>query len=143
MPRPSRSPAHPRAQTLVSLPCFDIDTGAPMTLTANKTVAAYTFTGALSFADGIAGSYDVGTGSGPNYGLRQATTVSGGGYWLSGNAGDAWGYRYLPSFSAGATSFVDGAISSEPGFYDARGVTVYKGQVYGSDSLSDAGFGGA
>ena len=31
---------------------------------------------------------------------------------------------------------------SEPGVWDARGLAVYNGQLYGSDSTLDYGFGG-
>ena len=130
-------------QTTVALPCFDLDTGVSISLTADKTVAQYAFTGALTFANDITGTYDVGTSPTQHCGVRQAASVNGTQYWLSGDASDAWGYRYLPSFGAGVTFSVDGIVSSEPGFSDARGVTAFGGQLYGSDSPSDSGFGGA
>ena len=127
----------------MALPCFDLDTGVGITLTANKTVAQYAFTGALTFANDITGTYDVGTSPTQQCGVRQATSVDGTQYWLSGDASDAWGYRYLSSFAAGTTCSVDGVVAAEPGFTDARGVTAFGGQLYGSDSTSDSGFGGA
>ena len=130
-------------QTVVSLPCYDLSSGDTMSFGASKTVAVYSFDGSVTLADPISGTYDVDTSPGGYSGMRQATTVNGSGFWMSGEAAAGSGFRYLPSLSAGATETVGGASDTEPGYYDARGVTVFNGQLYGCDSTADGGFGGA
>ena len=115
-----------------------------MTLFSNKTIAVLPSTGSLALADPIVDAYIGGTDS--TGGMRQATTVNGTGFWMSGESATGWGFRYLPSLTAGTTNYVSGvtgpdfdpSAAQEPGEHDARGVTIYAGQLYGSDSMADS-----
>jgi hypothetical protein len=121
---------------LVSLPCFDIGAGQAISLYANKTVATLSYTGAVAFSAPIVGTFE-GSYVEVGYdvtGVRQAATVNGSGFWLTGASQAGWGFRYLPSLDAGYTNYVNGAFLYDAGFYDARGVAAYGGQLYGSDS---------
>jgi hypothetical protein len=133
---------------LLSLPCYAIDEGAPMSIGVNKTVVTFSYTGDIAFSAPIQETYgDPEDGPYSITGMRQAATVNGSGFWLSGEASIGWGFRYLPALDAGSTNFVDGAFGTDAGALDARGVVAYGGQLYGSDSPMDqsasgAGFGG-
>ena len=109
-------------------------------VSSNKTVVAYYASGALSMDGGIAGDYLGIFGAAP--GIRQATSVNGSGFWLSGGGAQGRGFQYLSSPTAKSTSYVSGAVSGEPGFTDARGVTIFNGQLFGSDSIADESLSG-
>ena len=109
--------------------------GELLTTTANKTIAAYSFNGDLVVSADIVNDY---YGIFGTPGIRQAVTIDGSSYWMSGGGAQGRGFQYLASFNAGVTSYVSGAVSAEPGFEDARGVTIFNGQLYGSDSLLDS-----
>ena len=123
------------SQTLISVPCFDMTPGELLTTTANKTIAAYSFNGDLVVSADIVNDY---YGIFGTPGIRQAVTIDGSSYWMSGGGAQGRGFQYLASLNAGVTSYVSGAVSAEPGFEDARGVTIFNGQLYGSDSLLDS-----
>ena len=74
-------------------------------------------------------------------GIRQAVTVDGTGYWLAGLGANDWGVRYLVNGTNYTTS-VTGNTAGTPGYNDARGLTVFNDQLYGSDSELDDGWAG-
>ena len=120
--------------TTLSVPCFDIPHGSPMSITANKTIAAFTYTGAMALSSAITNDF---YGIFGTPGIRQSASVDGSSFWISGGGAQGRGFQYLSSLDAGVTSYVSGAVAGEPGFEDARGVTIFNGQLYGSDSVLD------
>ena len=106
-----------------------------MAITANKTVATFSFTGAVALSNAMTNDF---YGIFGTPGIRQATSLDGTSFWISGGGAQGRGFQYLASLSAGVTSYVSGAVAGEPGFEDARGVTIFNGQLYGSDSQLDS-----
>lgn len=148
-------------QSLVVTPCFNVAPGANVTLAASKAVVALQGSGAVLVSAPIVDAFTAANASvpaAPTSGVRQVAAVNAtAGWWLSGQGSPVGGgYRYLASLSATTTTVVSGLINCtgapnasacaarvEPGAADARGVLTRGGQLLGSDSAADAGFGGA
>jgi hypothetical protein len=118
------------------LPCFDISAGNPMDLNADKTIAIIDGNGIVNYTTALASTY---TGVYGPAGMRQAATVNGSNFWMSGVAETHYGFRYVSSPDAGTSIGILGSGNDmfQPGFGDARGVGVFEGRLYGSTTNLD------
>jgi trimeric autotransporter adhesin len=121
---------------VIALPCFDIPAGGAMSLEgARKTVVAVGAFGSVTYLPVSADTYG---GYVNNAGVRQVATLDGASFYLSGIGATNWGVRYLPPGATTTVSII-GMNDGEPTYYDARGVVVYDGKLFGSTSDADGG----
>ena len=127
-------------KTVAIAPCFTIPVGADIAsaLDARKVISVLGGNGVATQTTPFAAF----TESFANGGVRQAVTIDGTAFWLAGMGSFQWGFRYLASPSSNVTSLISSNSESQPGYYDARGLTIYDGQLYASDSSLDAGWAG-
>ena len=121
-------------------PCFTIPVGADIAsaLDARKVISILGGNGVATQSTPFA-AY---TESFANGGVRQAVTIDGTAFWIAGMGSFQWGFRYLASPASNVTTLICSSSESQPGYYDARGVTIFDGQLYASDSSLDAGWAG-
>ena len=123
--------------TIALIPCYNTNAGDEVSLDTTKVIATLDSFGETALSAPIDATY---LSPFANAGIRQVATVNGSGFWIAGTASDEWGFRYVADMASTTSSFVSGYNSNEPGYYDARGVTIFNGQLYATDSSLDPGW---
>ena len=114
---------------LAVAPCYTIPVGANMETALNnpKVISVFQQTGVSETA--LLLSYNESYASG---GIRQAATVDGSTYWLSGMGSSDWGFRVFSS-GGGATTSVAGDNPDDPGAW-GMGVGTVSGRAPQQDA---------
>ena len=126
-------------------PCFNIAAGQPMDMGADKLIALAWPNGSVTYSapleDTFAGSTAIASSSSYSVigraGLRQAASVDGSSFWLSGSGAASQGFRYVPAMDAGGSYQILGVGAQDPGFIEGRGIAIFGGQLYGATSNDD------
>jgi len=118
------------------IPCFISTPGTHISASNLKTIAIIG-SGSLNTQASFDAFNPVAAGYPNATGFRQVASSIGNSFYLSGGGGANWGFRYLPTLTSPTTVDIIGQFTGQPGYHDARGVSLYAGKLYGTSSPAD------